>query len=871
MLAPGKLLPHTVNPVPSPAGRHLAQGRSPLESDRWQRAVEIFERIVDLDPASREEALARELSDDANLESIVRGMLDADDTADDVLDRGVDQLAHLVVDIDSIDTGSLQPGDQVGDFEIVSEIGRGGMGIVYAARDRTLGRVAALKLLPARSSADPAATERLVAEAQAASALDHPNVATIYQIGATQDGRRFIAMARYEGETLRERLKHGPIPPRETFDIATQIASGLAAAHTTGLVHRDVKPENVFITKRGLVKLLDFGIATLAGSPREGPTTRGTILYMSPEHARRETPDSRGDVWSLGVVLFEMLTGSPPFTGDSATDILATISSPEPVALTRANRQLPPIAAGVLARALEKDRAKRYPDAVSMLGDLEKATRLWTRTRNVRLAAAAAIVIAAAGAFTWSSANRSATEVTELAVLPVASDVADSASIEILNALTDEIAARVTGLGRVKLVRVRDTLPDSKSAPGLYLLRLSIDRSNDGPRVTGSLQSAANATSIWRESRAFHLEQLPELSRDFTIGVLAALGKPVTPRERSIIGRAFPSNAKAYEQFLLGNRLLAVRTPVALEAALVRYRRATQLDSTFAAAFARQSYAYSVLYDWGWKPTRIYPPDPLAEGLRLADRAVALDSTSADAWLARAYLLVQRDPLRFEGATDALRRAITLDPYNAEAFHQYGQTLTALGDYTEALAAYSRVMDLEPDRAMTLVPMAAIYKRIGRRDEGHRLLDSAISASPRVPYARAARGLVRIHAGDARGAKEDAEFALSVDSSYRIPPLATLTVALLKLGDTAAALTRLNEAERSIVDPRVPTQTEAYWVAMAAVALGENDRALAVLRKARPRGAWLWFYFDGPELDEFRKIPEAAAILSEADPRSRTQ
>jgi tetratricopeptide (TPR) repeat protein len=302
----------------------------------------------------------------------------------------------------------------------------------------------------------------------------------------------------------------------------------------------------------------------------------------------------------------------------------------------------------------------------------------------------------------------------------------------------------------------------------------------------------------------------------------------------------------------------------------VLYRKASSVDSMFAGALARQSYAYSVLVEWGWKPPPSFPADPLAEGLALANRATKLDSTSADAWLAQAYILVQRDPQHFSGAIEAFQHAISLDPYSAEAFHQYGQTLTALGRYTEALAAYRRALDLEPDRAMTLVPMAAIQKRQGRVDESLRLLDIAIAEAPRVPYARAARSMSRTLSGDLKGALKDAEFALTLDSNYRIPPLAALARAEWLSGDTARARARLDEAERAIVNPTAPNPTEAYWIAMAEVVAGRTERALTLLRNARPQGAWLWFYFEGPELDEFRKDPRAAAILATVDPRRRT-
>ena len=797
-------------------------------------------------------------------------MLAADADTGELIDSGIDSIAHLAVDT-GIPGDTLAAGDRIGDFEIISELGRGGMGVVYAARDRKLGRIAALKLLPnPRLGGD--ASDRLIEEAQAASALDHPNVATIYQVGETEDGRPFIAMARYEGETLRERLSRGPVPPRDAFEIARQIAHGLAAAHTVGLIHRDVKPENIFLTKQGLAKLLDFGIATLAGSVREGPTTRGTVLYMSPEQARREIADSRSDVWSLGVVLYEMLTGSTPFSGTTAEEILAKISSAAPVKAPAVTRNIPNTAASILTRALEKDPSNRYPSAIELSANLDRAAALWNRPRAMRLGVAAVAIAVIAIFFLARTRNPEAAskEIPELAVLPVAGESADSESVHLAAALSNEIAARVVGLGRVRLVSAPSN-PDATPRRGLHLLKLTMRRTNTDPSVEVTLEKAGSTEPEWSARRDFDKTQLREIGRDVVIAVLGALGQSVSERERAAIGSAFPSSAKAYEEFLQANRLLAVRTPASVESAVIHYRRASELDTTFASALARQSYSYSLLYDWGWKPTKAFPGDPLAESVRLASRAIELDSISADAWLAHAYTFVLRDPQRMSGSVEAFQRAISLDPYNAEAFHQYGQTLMALGRYTEALAAYRRVLDLEPDRAMTLVPMAAIHERQGATRVGLRLLDSAISAAPRVPYARATRSLFRSQTGDMKGAIADAEFALSLDRNYPIPALGALAKALWLAGDTAQALARVIQGERSLVNPDAPSYTESYWLIVGEAATGRYRKAVDLLRKTRPHGAYLWFLFQSGVFDEFRKLPEVAKMIEAMDPRLPAQ
>jgi serine/threonine protein kinase len=847
--------------------------RQPLDSTRWERAVEIFELSLETRDDAREQLIRTEANGDEEIISVVHDMLEADSKASDLIDTGIDRVAFLADDSSDASNDRLTAGDKVGDFEILSELGRGGMGIVYAARDTKLGRVAALKLLPAESRLDTAASDRLIAEAQAASALDHPNVATIYQIGETDDGRRFIAMARYEGETLRERLTRGSIPPREAFSIATQIAHGLSAAHAAGLIHRDVKPENIFLTRQGLAKLLDFGIATLADSAREGPTTRGTVLYMSPEQARREKAGARSDVWSLGVVLYEMLTGSPPYTGNTAEEILKKISDPSPVKAPSVTRRLPGAAAAILARSLEKNPSKRYTDATQLAAELDRAIAEWTRPRTIKLGlAVAAVAVLAIWVFGRSQAAQNVVqEIPELSVLPVTGASTDSESVQLADALGDEIAARVVGLGRVRLVSMPKDTSGISRRRDLHLLRLTVEQKGNQPSVEVTLERAGSSRPEWTTQRSFEKAQLRELGRDVVVGVLQAMGHPVSERERATIGGGFPSSAEAYEKFLQGNRLLAVRTPASVESAVLHYRRAGQLDTTFASAFARQSYAYSLLVDWGWKPTKAFPGDALGEALTLASRATALDSISGDAWLARAYTLVLRDPQHMTGSVEAFQRAITLDPYNAEAFHQYGQTLMALGRYAEALAAYRRVLDLEPDRAMTLVPMAAIHERQHHLGEGLRLLDSAISAAPRVPYARATRSLFRSEAGDAKGAIADAEFGLSLDRNYPVPALSALARALWVSGDTAGALSRVKEAENAVANRAAPTYTESFWLATAEVATGRHKQAVELLGKTQPRGAILWFLFQASAFDKFREDPEVARILSSIDPRLTPQ
>jgi serine/threonine protein kinase len=265
-------------------------------------------------------------------------------------------------------------GQVLSHYKIISKIGEGGMGIIYKAQDTKLKRDVALKFLPPELTRDQEAKDRFIREAQTISSLDHPNICTVFEIDETKDGQLFIAMACYDGRTLKEKLKNERITLYEAIDIALQVAEGLLKAHNQGITHRDIKPANIFLTNDGVVKILDFGLAKLAGQSTLTKTgsTPGTAVYMSPEQAKGAKVDHRTDIWSLGVVLYEMITGQLPFRGEFEQAIIYSIFNEKPVKVTSISDDIPPELERIVDKALRKDAAKRYQQIKQMADNLKK-------------------------------------------------------------------------------------------------------------------------------------------------------------------------------------------------------------------------------------------------------------------------------------------------------------------------------------------------------------------------------------------------------------------------------------------------------------------------------------------------------------------
>ena len=377
-----------------------------VDPERWRRIEILLDQALDLPSDERDVLLDTACAGDPGLRAEVELLLAADAEAGAFLGAPVGEYApELLADASGEEEGEEDlAGHQLGPYRLLREIGGGGMGMVYEAEDTRLGRRVAVKLLPPEYSRDRRAKERFLREARAAAKVDHPNLCTVHDVGET-DGRLYIILPLYEGETLRERLRRGPLPLAEARKVAIQVAQGLERAHEAGIVHRDIKPANVMLTRRGEVKILDFGIARLEGDAASITRTGaswGTPAYMSPEQARGEPVDGRTDLWSLGVMLYEMVAGRRPFGGESLEAVVSAILTKEPEPLGRVRPEVPPELARVVERALAKDPAERYASSAEVLADLEmrRARVRWPwKEKALRLSFAIGVLVALALVF----------------------------------------------------------------------------------------------------------------------------------------------------------------------------------------------------------------------------------------------------------------------------------------------------------------------------------------------------------------------------------------------------------------------------------------------------------------------------------------
>ena len=735
-----------------------------------------------------------------------------------------------------------------GKYRVIGEIGQGGMGVVYKAEDIKLKRFVALKFLPPHLVDSPELKDRFLIEAQAAAALSHPNICVIYEVGEA-DARPFIAMEYVDGETLRDRIKRAPLKTEDALDIAVQVAGGLGEAHDKGIVHRDIKSANIMLTGKGQAKVMDFGLAKLRGgsSLTKTQTTLGTVAYMSPEQARGGNLDQRTDIWSLGVVLYEMLASKLPFRGDHDQTVIYSIFHHEPEPLKKIRMDFPAGLERIVSQALAKNRSDRYQTMEVLREDLRavaeglrpisarrNTVRRMLRGKAVALAGGSLAVVLALFAFNVGSLRHrlfgrgaAPPPALRMAVLPFA-NLSGNAEQEYLNdSLTQEMITQLgrlhpSGLNviaRTSVLRYKkgDTPIDriGRDLGVEYVLEGSVERQANRVRVSTELIKAKDQTQIWAEAYDLDLSGFRAVQSEVAQGVARALALKLLPAEQTRLASVKTVNPAVYDAYLKGMFYVSQNNPEGFEKGMRFLHQAVEIDPAEPLAYAGLAQGYITLGHGGSEQADVYLRAKAA-----AEQALKLDPDMAEAVGALAEIALYSD-WDWANAEELFKRALKLNPSLAMTHYHYAWYLILFDRTDEAIAEHKLARDLDPLRALGTGWLGDLYNYAGRYDEAiveaKKALELEPDFWPSFYVLRRAYSEKRMH-------KE------ALDAARRLTELDPT------IGQTQMIMAYVAAGQRDQALAIAPGLEKNYPIAammgMAFLALGDKDTALQVLESA---------------------------------------
>ena len=767
-------------------------------------------------------------------------------------------------------------GQTISHYRVLEKLGGGGMGVVYKAEDIRLGRYVCLKFLPERLSKDHPAVERFRREARAASSLNHPHICTIYDVDE-HDGQSFIVMEFLEGQTLKHRIAGRPLDIERVPEYGHQMADALEAAHAKAIIHRDIKPANIFLTERGQIKLLDFGLAKLmperkgvaslshAGTAFNTTTqdphltstgvSMGTVAYMSPEQVRGEELDERTDLFSLGLVLYEMATGRQAFLGNTSGVVFEAILNRSPTPATRLNPAISPQLEQIINKALEKDRALRYRTAADLSADLQRLKRDTDSARAFQITSGTPSEQPTKRRwihFAWSGVlalalllfslnvghlrdrvlhGSSQGRIDSIAVLPFSNASNDPKTEYLSDGITESLINSLSQLPNLS-VTARNTVfrytgqPTDPQKLGhdmgvRAILTGRLIQNGDELMISVSLEDVRESRQIWGEQYNRKLSNLVSLQQEIAADIYGRLRPKLEGEDRKLLARRPTENVEAYQLYLQGLFYWNKWTEADFKKAADYFTQAVQKDPRYALSYAGLADTYSLLGDAGYLP----PSEAWPKAKAAAMQALEIDDTLAEAHTSLA-LVKEHFEWDWTGAETEFRRAIELNPNSATAHHWYGDYLANMGRQEEGLRETKRARELDPLSLIINTTLGWQFYLARRNDQAIDQLRQVLDIDPKFTLARRILEEVYAQSGKHKEAVEEREKVLSLSGSPELA--ASIAEDFAKSGYKGVQQSWLD----GLTEISKRDYVSSYSIAEGYMRLEQKEKALEWLEKA---------------------------------------
>ncbi len=869
-----------------------------MADNSWQKVREIFDSALRQKPDERRRFVQEACGNNKTLLAEVKSLLSSLESAEEFME--VPAVAG-VADVIETNGNELQEGDCLGHYEIVRQIGAGGMGEVYLAGDKKLERQVAVKILNEQLSSDNANLQRFIREAKAASALNHPNILVIHEIGESE-GAHYIVSEFINGDTLREIFKSKTLVLSEVLDISIQISNALCAAGEARLIHRDIKPENIMIRPDGFVKVLDFGLAKLVEQKNKSilgledstalqnhtgkGVIMGTVNYMSPEQAKGHRVDQRTDIFSLGVVIYEMIAGRTPFGGESVSETLANLINAEPQQLARYSSTVPDELQRIVSKMLRKNTDVRYQTMKDVLTDLkdlrenlsveDKSTRyalngsenptavlqattagankttgetqitsLQTVKQHKSLAAAALVILLVGAIGLWFFANRSTNNtkrIESIAVLPLENLSGDPSQDYFADGMTEALIGNLSQIGSLKVISRTSVMRYKKSGKSIPeiarelgvdgIIEGSVQRSADRIRITTQLIHAATDSPIWTKSYERPVSDILQLQSEIARAVANEIRVQLTPDEQRRFAKTQSIDPRATEAFLLGRHYFHSWTRQSERQAVEQFQKAVSIEPEYAEAWAGLADAWQVLgivggigFGEAEKPAR-----------EAALKALELDPENSAAHISICFIRNNYD-FDWSGSESACKRGIELDPNNAKGHFAYAYMLARVDRWDEMAEQMEIAMRLDPAEPWWPSVYGNMLIQARRFEEAEKYLKRSTEIDP--TWASGYAVLSDLYVETGRFAE-----AIKLAEQRGYGPLSMAYIYARK-GDRQKALDFLN---------RSPDQDQ-FKLALLYTALDDFDKAFAALNNSLDRRDGLNGYANYLVLDKLKSDP----------------